>query len=214
MVIFVSKQTEMAKTGGALRSKTGGIGRDGGGDYKGDVRNVYSLREIKDTQLRREIQQGISKFESRLGVRQQKVKLADLSGAFGVHVTAGGKSEGVYLSRGAFLNSEPNDIIKVKRKAYDTNFLNKTNKPVQHTIVHELAHATWNNHLTGTKQEAAGREISRLYRAFLKQNPRRWGSYGKSNVNEFFAEGITLGVLGKGDKYSRELIRITKRYNL
>lgn len=204
----------MAKTGGALRTKTGGIGRDGGGDFKGDVRNVSSLREIKNTQLRREIQQGISKFESRLGARQQNVKLADLSGAYGVHVTTGGKSSGIYLNRAAFLSSEPKDIIAVKRRAYDTNFLNKTNKPVQHTIVHEMAHATWNSHLTGTKQKAAGLEIQRLYRAFLKQNPRRWGSYGKSNVNEFFAEGITLGVLGKSDKYSRELIRITKRYNL
>lgn len=204
----------MAKTGGALRSKTGGIGRDGGGDFQGEIRNVSSLREIRNTQLRREIQQGISKFESRLGVRQTNVKLATLSGAYGVHVTKDGKSDAVYLSRAAFQRSEPKDIIAVKRRAYATNFLNRTNKPVQHTVVHELAHATWNSHLTGRRHQSAAREIQRLYRAFLKQNPRRWGSYGKSNINEFFAEGITLGVLGKSDRYSRELIRIVRRHNL
>ena len=37
--------------------------------------------------------------------------------------------------------------------------------------------------------------------------------YGKTNINEFFAEGIIKGVLAKGDKYSKRLIQIVKNMN-
>jgi len=203
----------MAKTSGGIRSKTGGIGRDGGGNYKGTVEKIGSLKELKDTQLRRTIQQGISKYESRLGVRTN-VRIANLEGAYGVHVTSNGKSDGVFLDRGTFLKANVNKINAVKRNAYARGFSNKTNKPSQHVVVHELGHATWNSHLSGRKQQAAGREINKLYGTFKKQNPKSWGSYGKTNVNEFYAEGITKGVLGKSDKYTKALIRITKKYDL
>lgn len=203
----------MAKTSGSLRSKTGGIGRDGGGNYKGTVERIGSLKELKDTQLRRTIQQGISKYESRLGTRTN-VRLANLEGAYGVHVTQNGKSAGVYLDRKTFLKANVAKINSVKRSAYSSGFLNKTNKPTQHTVVHELGHATWNNHLTGKKQQSAGKEINKLYKTFKKQNPKKWGTYGKTNVNEFYAEGIAKGVLGKSDKYTKSLIKITKKYDL
>jgi hypothetical protein len=206
----------MAKTGGGLRkSTTGGIGRDGGGNYSGGISKVGSLREIEDKQLRKEIQQGISKFESRLGVRQRNVKLADLKGAVGVHVTSGeGKSQAVYLNRKIFEKGDIKTIKQIKERAYKSNFLVKTNKPTQHTVVHELAHATWNSNLTGKKQKDAGKEINSLYKQFLKDNPKSWGSYSKSKLNEFYAEGITKAVLGKSDKYTKALIRITKKYEL
>lgn len=141
----------MGKSSGTNRPG-GGIGRDGGGNFKGSIKNPESIANIRNTQLRREIQQGISKYESRLGVRQQNVQLAELSGALGVHVTAGGKSEAVYLDTDFYKNGTVAKVNATKQSAYKSGFLTKTNKPVQHTIVHELGHATWNNHLTGQKQ--------------------------------------------------------------
>lgn len=205
----------MAKTSGSTRGKArgGGLGGDGKGNYKGEINNVGSLKELKNTQLRRDIQQGISKYESRLGVRTN-VRLADLAGAYGVHVTKNGKSDGVYLDRKTFVNGSRESIAKIKNQAYDNRFLNRTNKPTQHTVVHELGHATWTSHMTGEKQKNAGKEIEVLYKNFKQANPSKWGSYSKTNINEFVAEGITKGVLSNGDKYTKKLIKIVKKYGL
>jgi len=209
----------MSKANGGVRSKTGGLGRDGGGAYDGSLLNEESLSAISDRALRRDIQQGISKFESRLGIRQRKVKLAELEGAYGVHVTASdGRgnmvSQGVFLDSNTFKNATKEQIVKNKLEAYKSGFSTKTNKPSQHTVVHELAHATWNNHLTGKKYKDAGREINKLYRSFLRESPSGFGSYSRYNVNEFFAEGITKHVLGKSDKYKKGLRKIVKDNNL
>jgi len=205
----------MSKSNGGVRSKTGGLGRDGGGAYEGSMKNEESLSAITDKSLRRDIQQGISKFESRLGIRQRKVKLAELDGAYGVHVTARDSkgnmvSQGVFLDSKTFKNATKEQIVNNKKEAYKNGFLTKTNKPSQHTVVHELAHATWNSHLSGKKYASAGKEIKSLYKSFLNDNPKGYGSYSKYNVNEFFAEGITKHVLGKSDKYSQSLRKIVK----
>jgi hypothetical protein len=209
----------MSKSNGGVRSKTGGLGRDGGGNYEGSRKNEESLSAISDKKLRLDVQQGISKFESRLGIRQRKVKLAELEGAYGVHVSASdGKgnivSKGVFLNSNTFKNATREQVIKNQLKTYKSGFLTKTNKPTQHIVVHELAHATWNSHLTGNKYKTAGKEIRALYRQFLKDNPSGFGSYSRYNVNEFFAEGVTKQVLGKSDKYTRTLKKIIKDNNL
>ncbi len=202
----------MAKTSGSVRGVSKSGGREGyDSNYSGSINNVGSLKEIGDRSLQRDLQQGISKFESRLGVRTD-VKLADLSGAYGVHVTTNGKSDGVYLDRESFKNKE--QVVQAKNNAYKTGFSNKTNKPTQHTVVHELSHSLWTNNHIGEKHIKAGAEIGKVYNSFKKENPKSWGSYGKTNVNEFYAEGITKGVLGKSDKYTKSLIKITKKYGL
>jgi hypothetical protein len=199
----------MAKTSGSVRGASKSGGREGSdSNYSGKQANIGSLKEIKDRSLQKDLQQGISKFESRLGVRTN-VRLAD---AYGVHVTIGGKSAGVYLDRKSFQSKE--QVIKAKKKAYDTGFSNRTNKPTQHTVVHELSHSLWTSHHSGSKHIKAGDEISKLYKTFKKDNPKSWGSYGKTNINEFFAEGITKGILGKPDKYTKSLIKIAKKYGL
>lgn len=208
----------MAKSSGGVRSarrkaRGGGLKGDGGGQYKGKKSKIGSLKDLKNTQLRRTLQQGISKYESRLGVRTT-VRIADLSGAYGVHVTQGGKSAGVFLDRDTFEKANVSKITKIKRDAYKTKFLNSTNKPVQHTVIHELGHATWNSHLTGKNQVAAGKEVQALYKRFQKADPKKWGSYGKSNINEFFAEGITKAVIGKADRWGKALVKIVKKHKL
>lgn len=210
----------MAKTSGGTRSKKtakgGGLANDGGGTgSKGQfgIKREGSIKEIKNKQLRQDIQQGISKFESRLGVRTV-VKLADMKGAYGVHVTSNGKSAGVFLNRSIFKEGTRASITASKQEAYKQKFLNRTNKPTQHTVVHELGHALWTTHFTGAKHKAAAKEITSLYKEFRRKNPKSWGSYGKSNINEFFAEGIAKGVLSKHDRYSRNLFKIVKKHGL
>ena len=208
----------MGKSSGGVRA-TGGLGGDRSGNAKrSDVKNTESLSKIKNAALRREIQQGISKYESRLGVRQRNVQLATMTDAVGVHVTAAGKSDGVYLNKRYFKNANVAQVVAMKQSAYKSGFLTKTNKPVQHTIVHELGHATWNSHLIGANAVAARRDIVAKYRDFKKEYSRgklkSYGKYATANVNEFWAEATAKAVLGKADKYTRFVKATIKKYKL
>lgn len=200
--------------GGSVSGNTGGIGADGGGNYGGSITDIGSLKEMTNRDLQRQVQQGISKFESRLGVRSD-VRLANLTGAVGVARTniATGKTE-VFLNRKHFEVASPKDVIAYKKRGYDSGFLTRTNKPTQHTVVHELSHALWNSAKRDANSVAAGKDIAKVYKAFQKANPKGYGSYSKTNINEFYAEIMTKGILGKSDKYSRALINISKRNKL
>lgn len=199
---------------------SGGVGARGGlqpGDatYKGSIKNVESLIKIKDPQVYKAVGEAISRYHSVLGVRQRKVKLADLgAGTLGVHVTDGGQSEGVYLNKKSF-NQKRNKIIADTKKGYASGWHTKTNKPIAHTVTHELAHATWNEHLTGAKHRAAGKEIRSLYTQWRKDKKKSgYGSYARTNVSEFWAETVTKAVHGKADKYTKKVKAICKKYDL
>lgn len=200
----------MAKSSGSDRK--GSI--DGGGNYKGDIKNKESLKNIKDRELQREIQQGISKYDSRLGLRTQNIMLADLTGAYGVHVTVNGESEGVYLSKSHFKNSTVEKVSKIKNDGYKTGFSTRTNKPVQHTLIHELGHATWNSALKSKNAINAGKVIRAQFAKFSKQRPKGYGTYAHSNVNEFWAEATAKAVLGTSDAYTRFVKNTIKKYKL
>lgn len=201
-------------SGGNRKAAGGGIGNDGGGNYKGSIKNPESLKNIKDRELQREIQQGISKYESRLGIGTRDIMLADLSGAYGVHVTIDGKSGGVYLDKKTFKNGSVKKVSAAKRAAYASKFLSTTNKPVQHTIIHELGHATWNSHYKSPKAVNASKSIQSMYKTFTKEKPKGYGKYAYSNVNEFWAEATAKAVLGKGDKYTSFVKSTIKKYKL
>jgi hypothetical protein len=200
--------------GGTVSGNTGGIGNDRGGNYQGSINNIGSLKEMQNRDLQRQVQQGISKFESRLGVRSD-VRLADLSGSVGVARTnlTTGKTE-VFLNRKHFEVATPKDVKAYKKRAYDSGFLTKTNKPTQHTVVHELSHALWNSHRRDEKSVKAGKDIAKVHKAFMRDNSSKYGSYSKTNINEFFAEVMTKGVLGKSDKYTNALFKIAKQNKL
>lgn len=204
----------MAKTSGSNIGRTGGFA---GGDYnyKGKIVNPQPLSSIQHNDVFRDIKQGIAKYHSRLGVRQQDIKLADLpSNVNGVHVSGGGKSLNIYLNSNVY-NGKKSEIISRTKKAYDSGWTTKTNKPIQHTVVHELAHATWNSHLSSPKHKAAGKEITALSKTWLKDRKKKgYGEYSRTNINEFWAEVTTKGVLGKSDKYTNSAKRIIKKYKL
>lgn len=199
------------------RSSGGNRGTaDGGGNYGGDVKNVESLKNIKDRQLYNDIGQAISRYHSVMGVRQRNVKLADLdAGTYGVHVTADGKSEAVYLNKANFKEGTRKSVTTEHKKNYDSGWSTKTNKAVAHTVTHELAHATWNNHLSASNAKGAGKEIRSLYRQWKSDSRKKgYGKYAKTNVNEFWAETVTKAVHGTSDKYTRAVKSIAKKYKL
>ena len=191
-------------------------GRGDGTASKGDIANVEDLKNIKDAKLYNEMKSAISRFYKEMGLKQKNVKLADMQdNMLGVHVTSNGKSAGVFINKKYFKNGTVKSVVDMEKKDYKSGFSTKTNKPVAHTITHELAHSVWNNHMTGAKQVAAGKEVQKVYKQWRKDKTKKdYGSYSKTNINEFWAETITKGIHGKADKYTKALKAIAKKYKL
>lgn len=103
-----------------------------------------SISTMNNRDMQKELQQAISRYEAVMGVRQRKVMLADLKGAYGATTMNGDGSLAVYVDRGFF--DRPKD--EVEKEYVNQNyrrrggFKNTTRKPAQHTLTHELAHAT------------------------------------------------------------------------
>ena len=206
------------------RNSGGGAGgsapknsKPGRGDFgfKGKVENVRSLVTVKDKAVYKELKEGISRFESSLGVRQRNVKIAKMqSGVIGVHATVGGKTDGVYLNSRYFDQSKKwiHDNLKGQM---DKGWQTKTKKPVQHVVIHELGHALWNNHMTTPNAVAAAPAVQKLYRTWLKDKKKKgYGEYSKTNVSEFWAETCAKATRGDQDRYTRGIKGIVKKYKL
>ena len=207
----------MGRNSGGSPNRQGGL-KPGDADFKGKVGKLESLSTIKDPQVYKEVFSAISRFHSVLGVRQRNVKVATLpAGVGGVHVTSGGKSEVVALSKQVFngKGSTKKTVEGWAKSGYKSGHLTETNKPVAHIVTHELAHATWNAHLTGAAHIAAGKEITKMYNSWLKDKGRKgYGKYASSNVSEIWAEVCTNAVHGRADKYTKRAKSIVKKYGL
>ena len=203
------------RSGGGSRGGLGGL-KPGDANFKGKITGVESLKNIQDPQVYKAVKEAIARYHSVLGVQQKNVKLADLpEGVGGVHVTKDGKSDAVYLNKSMFKTGSKSSIEKSMKNAYGEGWLTKTNKAVAHVPTHELAHATWNAHLKGAKYQAAGKAINKVYSNWLKDSKKSgYGKYAKTNVSEFFSEGVTKAVHGSSDKYTTALKGIIKKYKL
>lgn len=181
-----------------------------------EIKNPRDLATIKDNAVYREMKRGISRYHAVLGVRERSVKIADLpAGTDGVQASLGGKSIGVYLNSNTYDKLSRSAIEKKVRQSYDSGWSARTNKPIQHTITHELAHATWNSSLKSANAKAAGKEISKLGKQWLNDNKKKgYGRYGESSVDEFWAEVIAKAVHGTPDKYTKKAKAIAKKYKL
>ena len=84
------------RSGGLTAGDRGGM-NPGDATFKGEIKNVESLKNIKDPQLYKEVKAAISRFAKEFGIPNKNVKLADMPMKYaGVHVTDGnGKSEGL-----------------------------------------------------------------------------------------------------------------------
>lgn len=165
--------------------------------------------------MEKQINRAISRYEAVMGVRERHVRIADISGAYGVTYIGPNGSQGIYLSRRHFDTSKRKFEAAYKASNYANGFKNVTNRAAQHTVTHELAHATWTSSYTSPKHKAAGKEIQHLYGQWSKDERKKgYGSYGKTSVDEFWAEVITKGIHGKSDKYTRRAISIARRFKL
>lgn len=207
----------MAKASGGTRKSDGGL-KAGDADYKGTIGRVETLKAIENKEVYKAAKEAISRFHAILGVRQKKVKLADLEdGVGGVHVTRGGESEGVYLSKSIFkpASATTQSVADWARRGYESGHITKTNKPVAHIITHELAHATWNEHMTSPRAVTAGKDIKQLYKRWVGDKKKKgYGRYAATNVSEFFAETAAKAVHGNSDRYTIALQDIIKRHRL
>ena len=178
-------------------------------------KTAVSTGGMKHRDMEKQINRAISRYEAVMGIRERSIKLADIPGAYGVTYIGANGSQGIYLSRKHFDQPKRKFEADYKKHNYDSGFKNVTNRAAQHTVTHELAHATWTSSYTSTKHKAAGKEITKLYHSWAKDKKKKgYGSYGKTNVDEFWAEVITKGIHGRSDKYTKKAISIAKKYKL
>lgn len=188
---------------------------EGEGKKKVDIKNTEDLVNMKDPIMYRETKDAISRYHSVMGVKQTKVKLATLPrNTLGVHVTEDGRSTGIYLNKSHF-NKGRKAVLEAEKKGYASGWSTKTNKPLAHTVTHELAHATWNSQMRSPKAKVAQNEIEKLYNTWARDRRKKgYGKYAYSNVNEFWAETVTKAVHGTPDKYTKAVKAIAKKYEL
>ena len=181
------------------------------------VTEVRGLATMKDPAVYRDVKQAIARYEAEIGLRDRDIKLANMnSNINGVHFTtvADGKNAGIYLNSKVY-DMKKKDIIARTKSAYKSGWSSKTNKPLVHTITHELAHGTWNTHHKAASSIAAGKEITKLYKDWSQKTYRKgYGKYSHTNVNEFFAESVSRIVHGTPDKYTRKIKYIIRKYKL
>lgn len=177
--------------------------------------SATSIGDMEHRDMQKQINRAISRYEKVMGVRERSVKLADVQGAYGVTYFNEKGSQGIFLNRRHFDVSKRDFEAVYKKSNYDNGFKNITNRAAQHTVTHELAHATWTSSFQSAKHRAAGKEINSLFKSWSKDKKKRgYGEYGKSNVDEFWAEAVTKGIHGKADKYTRKAISIAHKYKL
>lgn len=128
---------------------------------------------MKHRDMEKQINRAISRYEKVMGVRERSVKLADISGAYGVTYIGPNGSKGIYLSRSIFDTSKRKFEAAYKKSNYDNGFKNITNRAAQHTVTHELAHATWTSSYQSAKHKAAGKEITSLYKSWSKDRKKK-----------------------------------------
>lgn len=177
--------------------------------------SAKSLDTLPHREVVKQLNRALSRYEAVMGVRERTVMVADTGDSYGVTFLNGNGSQGIYLNR-KFFSQHRNDIEGQYRKLnYSTGFKNVTNRPIQHTLTHELAHATWTSSYGSRNHKAAGVEIKALFKRWKADTKKKgYGRYGKQNVDEFWAEVITKGIHGKSDKYTKRAINIARKYKL
>ena len=181
-----------------------------------EVKNLRSLNSVRDPMVYDELKKAISRYHAIFGVRQREIKIGDIIGvsANGVHFNKEGESYLIVLNRERF-NLDKKEIENLVHKAYESGWSTRTKKPVQHTIKHELAHATWNSGLSGKNKVAAREEIRKLYNNWSKDTRKKgYGELAKENINEFWVETVTKALHGNQDKYTRKVRYIARKYKL
>lgn len=171
---------------------------------------------MKDPAMYKATKEAIARYAAVMGdIGEKNIKLADMGkSVYGVQMTnvATGKSEGIYLNK-KYYNKTAAEVKAIKQGDYKSGWATKTNKPLAHTVTHELAHATWNTTMKGAKYQEAGVRIQKVYKAWQKSSKKSgYGRYAQSNVNEWWAETVTKAVHGKSDRWTKAVKGINNKY--
>lgn len=200
----------MAKTRGSTRTpgvKGGVEGKDT--NYKGKIKDIGGIADISDRRSRLAVQRAVSQYANLYGLPTREVKTAILSGdVYGI----GGKDR-VILNRQFYNNSAR--LIKYKREGYASGWSVPTTSPLKHTVIHELAHASWQSGRAGVNKKLSQgiQALYQRYRADVRRGKNPIGKYASSNIDEFWAEGITQAAIGrKQSYYSTRLKNLLKKY--
>lgn len=202
----------MAKTSGSTRTKSpgakGGVeGKDT--NYKGKIKAVGGIRDIEDNVARRAVQSAVSQFYNDYGLPTRNVKTAILD----YSVVGIGGAGGITLNRQYY--NDAKKLMAAKKSAYASKWSVRTNSPLRHTVIHELAHAHWQDGRSNLSPKLT-EGIRALYKRFkvgVRRGQNPIGTYAASNINEFWAEGITQATIGtKQSYYSVRLKKLLKRY--
>lgn len=200
----------MAKTRGSTRQPgpTGGTeGKDT--NYKGPIKQIGGIADIKDDRARLAVQRAVSQFTKQYGLPTREVKTAILSpNVFGI-----GGQIGVILNRKFY--DDAAKLIEYKQRGYKSGWAVPTTSPLKHTVIHELAHAAWQSgRVNANKKLTEGiKKLHTRYLAEVRKGKNPIGQYATSNIDEFWAEGITQATIGrKQSYYSRRLKQLLKKY--
>ena len=91
--------------------------------------SAESIDSLPHREVVKQLNKAISRYEKVMGVRERTIKVANLSGAYGVTYISSNGSQGVYLSK-SFFSLHRNKIEgDYRAKNYATGFKNKTNRP-------------------------------------------------------------------------------------
>jgi hypothetical protein len=200
----------MAKTRGGTRNPGVSGGTEGKDtNYRGKISKIGGISDITDDRSRLAVQRAVSQYQAQYGLPTREVKTAILdAGVYGI----GGKDR-VVLNRQFYNDSAK--LIALKKKGYASGWSVKTTSPLKHTVIHELAHASWQSERAGAnpKLSAGVRALYKRYQADVRAGRNPIGKYASSNIDEFWAEGITQATIGtKQSYYSVRLKKLLKKY--
>jgi len=225
----------MGRGSSGIRGRTGVEGRDiirGGQITDAQLNDARPLIDgFDDNRLNTQMRKGVSTIATRYGLDTSDILIGDRSNVFsrlpqaiGVNIRRGNQNL-VVINENFYKNTS--SIRKLKQRAYASGWSAKTRNPVQHTLVHELAHSKWISSLEG-RRTSWTKQVRRLYNQYKEEArslARKFGrdgyakrlalgEYALTTIDEFWAEASSqhlLGTPGKKNKYATAIGKIWER---
>lgn len=153
--------------------------------------------QIKDPQVKAELEQAVRQYAKEVGFTD------------GMYVQLGTLPKGKY----AMVQGDTITLSKaIYGRKYQTvkayfderiakGWTTATGKPVAKTLVHEFAHRTYHGLSASGKAQVAA-----AYKSFMGSKSKKgWGIYAGKSVEEFYADGMAKGLLGKSDAWTKAI---------
>ena len=192
------------RAGGGARSGGGGAGLSSDQQRAVDfllqqsVFNPLNPRGIKDPAVRAEVMDAIRQYAKEVGLPSSYITME--VGTLPKGRLAMVQGDHIVLAKSVY-GATYGHALKVQQGKIASGESVVTGKPIAKTIVHEFGHGTYKGLSASGKAHVAA-----TYKAFMSSKSKSgWGSYSGKNAEEFFAEGMAKGLLGKSDKWTKAL---------